>query len=113
MDLMLDVSRKTLRMPVVFPHASREMATDFRKFVESRFTAEVPKHRRIDRRKVHVRCTRINGNLSITMTVAGGHFAYATRKLVHLVHETYLVFLNDSKYYGYLIDTFNLDPDHI
>lgn len=112
LDLILDVSRKTLRMPVMFPNVSPEMAADFRKFAESRFTS-VSEHRRIDFRKMRVRCSRRKGNLSITATVTGGDFAYATRKLVHLVHEAYLVFLNDGKYYDYLIETFDLDPDHM
>jgi len=44
------------------------------------------------------------------MVAADGDVEYA---LIHLVHETYMVFLYDGRYYSYLIDTFDLDPDTV
>ena len=38
---------------------------------------------------------------------------YAVRKLVHLINEIYLTFLTDGKYFDYLVETFNLDPDRM
>ncbi len=33
------------------------------------------------------------------------------RKLIHPVHEGYMDFLNDGRYYEYMAETFDLDPD--
>ncbi len=110
-DLKLDVARKTLRMPVLLPQVPAPMFTDLKAFVESRFGRDMPEHRRIDRRKVRASCARRGGDVSITMTVTGRDFEYAARRLIHLVHEVYLVFLNDGRYYEYLVETFDLDPD--
>jgi hypothetical protein len=110
-DLKLDVSRKTLRMPAVLPQVSPSMFTELKAFVESRFSAAVPSHRRIERRKVRAICARRGGDVSITMTVVGRDFEYAARRLIHLVHEIYLVFLNDGRYFDYMVETLKLDPD--
>ena len=36
---------------------------------------------------------------------------YGTRKLIHLVHEIFLEFLAEGKYFEYQIEAFDLDPD--
>jgi hypothetical protein len=33
------------------------------------------------------------------------------RKLIRLVYEIFLTFLLDGRYYEYLVENFNLDPD--
>ena len=45
------------------------------------------------------------------MTVKGGEYEYATRKLIHLVHEIFLGFLIDAGYYEYMVEHLGLDPD--
>ena len=69
--------------------------------------------RRIDPARARVRCSTTGADAGLTMTVTGGDLDYAVRKLVGLVHEIYLVFLHDGKYYDYLIETFDLDPDYV
>ncbi len=114
-ELILDVTQKTLRMPVVLPQvpARAPMIREFKAFVESRFSKELPEHRRIDGRKVRISTAHRGGNLSLTVKLTGADFEYAARKLIHLVHEVYLSFLNDGRYYDYMLETFNLDPDKI
>ena len=72
---------------------------------------ELPEHRRIDRRKVRISTAHRGGHLSLTLKVAGSDFEYVARKFIHLVHEVYLSFLNDGRYYSYMLRTFDLDPD--
>ena len=50
---------------------------------------------------------------SLTITAADGNLKYAIRKLIQLVHEIYMVFLYDGRYYGYMLEVFNLDPDRM
>ena len=114
-DLILDVRAKTLRMPVVLPEvpAKSSMYREFQEFVKSRQSADLPAHRRIDPQKAGIRVSNRSGNVGLTFTVRDGNFAYAARKLIHLVHEVFLDFLYDGRYYDYLVETFDLDPDHM
>jgi hypothetical protein len=112
-ELILNDREKKLRFPMVLPQvpAGSPMNREFKHFVESAFSKGLPEHRRIDRRKMKIACANRGGNVSLTVTVAGRNFDYAVRKLIHLVHDVYLTFLNDGRYYEYMIEVFNLDPD--
>jgi len=52
------------------------------------------------------------GTVALTVKALDGDVEYATRGLINLVHEIYLVFLMDGRNYDYMIETFDLDPDH-
>jgi hypothetical protein len=112
-NLMLDVPRKTLRFAPVLPEvpAKSAMYKEFKAYLKSRHSTKLPEHRRIDARKAQLSCGNRGGNISVTMTVKNGDFEYATRKLIHAVHEVYMDFLNDGRYYEYMVETFDLDPD--
>ena len=112
-DLILDPSRKTLRFPIVLPDvpSKSSMNREYKEFVRSRSEASLPAHRRIDPTKAIVQLSNRAGNIGLTVTVKGADYEYATRKLIHLVHETFMVFLYDGRYYDYMIETFDLDPD--
>jgi len=114
-DLILDTRRKTLRFPVVLPQvpARSEMYGELQGFVRARQSGELPKHRTIDPKKAVVRTSNRAGNVALTVSVRGTDYEYATRKLIHLVHEIYLGFLYDGAYYDYMVETFGLDPDHM
>lgn len=114
-ELILDPERNTLRFPVVLPEVPKDsgMYADFQRFVSARFAEDLPDHRRIDNRKASVRCLNRKGDVSLSMTVLDGDYAYSARKLVNLVHEVFLVFLFDGRYYDYLVETFDLDPDRL
>ena len=49
----------------------------------------------------------------LVLKIKDGDGEYAVRKLIHLVNEIYLTFLADGKYFDYLVETFNLDPDRM
>lgn len=112
-ELVVDSERNTLRFPLVLPEVPAAMYAEFQQFVNDRFAEDLPDHRRIDKNKVSIRCTNRKGDVSLTLTVLDGDYVYATRRLVNLVHEVFLVFLFDGRYYDYLVETFDLDPDHM
>jgi hypothetical protein len=114
-ELIVDVDRGVLRMPAVLPSvpAKSSMYREFRQFVDSRQSASLPPHRRIDSAKATVVCTNARGSVALHVRVHDRDYEYAVRKLINLVHETYLDFLYDGRYYDYLVETFNLDPDKL
>ena len=114
-EFEVDLRKDTMSLPVVLPGvpAHSSMYWEFREFVESRQSADLPDHRRIDPAKVQVRCGNRDGNVSLTVSVKDGDYDYAVRKLVGLVHEVYGVFLYDGRYYDYMAEKFDLEPDHM
>lgn len=112
-DLVFDAAKHSLRFPVVLPKVPRGMYGDFKKFVASRQSIEILEHRRIDPKKVRISCSLKNGNISLLFIAKDRDYEYATQKLIHLVHEVFLIFLRDGLYYEYLIETFDIDRDQI
>jgi len=114
-ELTVDTRTTTLRMPVVLPEipAKSEMYRELRQFVQEQQAEERVAHRRIDPAKTAVRCSNRAGNVGLTMHAVDGDLEYAIRKLIGLVQEIYLVFLYDGRYYDYMIEVFDLDPDHV
>jgi len=112
-ELVLDVPKKTMRFPVVLPDIPPDssMYQEFQEWVESRHSQELLEHRRIDPKKARLKAGKRSSNLSLTLTVKNGDFEYGVRKLINAVHETYLGFLQDGRYYEYMIEAFDLDPD--
>ena len=113
-DLIFDSNRGTMRFPSVLPDvpAASRMYLDLKEFIKSRHSAELPEHRRIDSRKARIGCHVRSGNVSITLRVSNGDYVYGARKLINLVHEIFLVFLAD-RYYDYMVDAFDLNPDRM
>ena len=111
-ELLADTRKHTLRFPLVLPQvpARSEMYRELQQFIAAKHDKNLPDHRRIDPRKASVRCANRAGNVSLTMTLRGRDYEYATRKLIHLVHEIYVAFLPDG-HYEYMVEAFNLDPD--
>ena len=114
-DFKLNTRKKTLRIPIVLPRvpARSSMYREFKEFIASRQSDGVPGHRRVDPRNVSIRISNRAGNIGLTFTVRNHDYGYATRKLINLVQEIYLGFLYDGPYYDYMVETFNLDPDHM
>ena len=111
----LHVADESMTFPVVLPQtpARSAMMKEYRAFVARFASAELPEHRRIDAAKVKLRCVASGGAAGVEAVVRDGDWEYAVKKLIHVVHETYLVFLYDGAYYDYLIETFDLDPDQM
>ena len=114
-ELKVNLRSKTLRMPVVLPElpARSSMYRELKAFVASFQSKERVKHRRIDPAKAEVRCSNAAANAGLSVKALDGDIEYAIRKLIALVQEIYLVFLYDGRYYDYLLEVFDLDPDHM
>lgn len=113
-ECILDTRRNTIRFPVVLPEApaKSELYGALKDYVKARHSNELPEHRRIDSERAGVRIFNRGGNVSLTMTVKDGDYEYAVRKLIHLVHEIYLDFLSDGRFYDYMVEVLGVDPDH-
>ena len=109
-DIVLDNKTKTITMPLVLPEVEPAMFKDFKNWIESRHSKDLVEHRRIDKRLATLTTARKNGNVSLTIT-AKKDLEYATRKLIHTVHEIFLSFLTDGPYFDYMVEKFDLDPD--
>lgn len=112
-EMALDVPGKTLEFPAVLPGvpARSTMYRNLRAFLKSRQAAETPEHRRVNPAKVRLTLANQRGAVSLRFMVKDGDFEYATRKIIHIVHEIFMVFLVDGAYYEYMVEQLGLDPD--
>lgn len=112
-ELLLNIPKKTLHFPVLLPGvpSRSQMYRELRAFIRERQSEEIPEHRRVDPAKARMALANSRGLVSLTFTVRKGDFDYATRKIIHIVHEVYLVFLLDGPYFEYMVEQLGLDPD--
>jgi hypothetical protein len=112
-ELLLDVPGKTLRFPDVLPGvpARSAMYRELRAFMKVRQTDKLPEHRRVNPAKARLTLTNQRGAVALKLTVKDGDFDYATRKMIQVVHEVFMVFLVDGPYYEYMVERLGLDPD--
>ena len=101
-DLIVDTQKQTISIPEVLPRVPEDIYTDFKTFVKSRHDAGLPDHRRIDKSKAYVRSTNRRGKVSLRLVVKVGDYEYGLQRLIHLVHETYLMFLANGMYRDYM-----------
>jgi hypothetical protein len=108
LDFIVDASKGTLHIPLVLPQVPlrSEMYRKFKAFIAERGSKEMLPHRRIDPRKARVACSNKAGNVSVTLTVRGGDYEYGTQKMIHLIHEVFLTFLQE--YFDYQVEVFEL-----
>ena len=52
------------------------------------------------------------GDVALTLRSLDGDVEYLVTRLVALVNEIYLDFLSSGLYFEWLVETFELDPDH-
>ena len=68
--------------------------------------------RRFDARR-RLRIVVRGDSVSVALVVKNSEFEYATRRLVHLAQEVFMVFLPDGPYSDYRIEKLGLDPDNV
>ena len=51
--------------------------------------------------------------MALAVVSRDNDYEYAVRKLIHLVHEIFMVFLMEGNYLDYMIEEFDLDPDRM
>jgi len=112
-ELALDVPGKILQFEEVLPGvpARSAMYRELREFVKSRQSPETPEHRRVNPAKARLTTANLRGAVSLKLTTKDGDFEYAARKIIHIVHEIFMVFLVDGPYYEYMVEQLGLDPD--
>jgi len=112
-ELLLDVGKKTLQFPQLLPGvpARSPMYRDLRAFVKERQSDQLPEHRRVNPKKARLALGSQRGTVSITLSVKDGDFDYGTRKIIQIVHEIFLIFLEDGPYFEYMMEHLGLDPD--
>jgi len=114
-ELTFDARAGTLRLPQLLTGipADSTIYDDLKAFIRSKQTDDVPDHRRLDTRRIQIRTYNRGGNILLVLKSKDDDIQYAVRKLVNLINEIYLTFLADGKYFDYLVETFNLDPDRM
>ena len=111
--LVLDPAASTVSFPSLLPAAPARspMVRELKAFLHRFETDQVPAHRRVDLAKAHLRVAVRSGTVSLALTVLDGDVEYATRRLVHLAHEVFMVFLPDGPYDAYRVEQLGLDPN--
>ena len=89
------------------------MLGELRRFTRQFTSADLPPHRRVDPAKGRLRLTSRPAGVSLSLTVVRGEWEYCTRRLVHIAHEIYMVFLPDGPYQEYRVEKLGLDPDAV
>ncbi len=112
-EMLLDAGEKTLQFSDVLPGvpARSSMYRELQAFLKARQSDELPEHRRINPAKARLEWNNQRGAVSITLIAKDGDFGYATRKIVQIVHEIFLIFLVDGPYFEYMVKHLGLDED--
>jgi hypothetical protein len=113
--LIVDRSARTIAFPAVLPAipARSAMLGELRRFTRQFTSADLPPHRRVDAAKGRLRLAPRPGGVSLSLQVVRGEWEYCTRRLVHIAHEIYMVFLPDGPYQEYRVEKLGLDPDAV
>lgn len=112
-DIIVDATLKAIRVAVVLPNIAPRSAMDrdYRRFLAGFQNGDLPPHRSIDRRKALLKAVNRLGAMSLTMEVLDEDYEYATEKLLAVVHETYLLFLQLGGYADYVVEYLGGNPD--
>jgi len=113
--LIVDRTARTVSFPAVLPAISARspMLGELRRFTRQFTSAGLPPHRRVDPAKGRLRLASRPAGVSLSLTVIRGEWEYCTRRLVHIAHEIYMVFLPDGPYQDYRVEKLGLDPDAV
>ena len=113
--LTVDRAARTVSFPAVLPAipARSSMLGELRRFTRQFTSTELPRHRRVDPAKGRLRLASRRAGVSLSLTVVRGEWEYCIRRLVHIAHEIYMVFLPDGPYQDYRVEKLGLDPDAV
>jgi hypothetical protein len=111
MMIRFDSVARTLSFRDLLPGVTRGSAVmaDVEALIDSRRSASVPAHRRIDRQRADVGCVCQRRRLSIDVRFRGGQEAYAVQRGVNLVNEIFV--LLQASHPEYLWDAFGLPAE--
>jgi hypothetical protein len=111
-ELLVDLKNRTVIMPMVLPNVPSRSVLDrnFRSFVKACSSDQKLPHRRIDPAKIAMSCVNRRGALGVRFTLLDDDIDYALQRLLHLVQETYVLFLLEGIYLDYCIEQFGPPP---
>lgn len=114
MDLTVDASVGRLGMTGVLPgiDSKSAMYRQLRAWLRDQQSGRLPAHRGLDPTRAKLSGYNRQGQLNLYLHSHDRDWPYATRRMVHLVNELYLDFLSDGRYYDWVVETFDLDPDN-
>ncbi len=111
--VVFNVGKSTLAfselLPAIQPQSA--MAGELREFIRQFSSDAVPVHRRVDPGKGRVTLAVRGGAATLTVAIRPNQHEYCTRRLVHIAHEVFMVFLWDGPYYDYRVEHLGLNPD--
>ena len=109
-----DRRRRSIRVASVLPAVPSGSAMDreFRQWLRARQDPALPAHRRYDPARLALRAYNRGGEVGLTVRKMGEGLGQGVRRTVSLVNEIYLDFINRGPYFDWLLETFDLDPDH-
>ncbi len=110
-DLIVDTRNKTVMIPALLTGVPANIYKDFKEFVELHRAASLPDHRRIEKTKARIRCANHRGTVSLTLIVKDNDYEYGLQRIIHLAHETFVIFLLNGMYRDYLVEQLGVDPD--
>ena len=94
--LSFDGKHKALSFKNLLPGvpAGSELHAQLKDFVKARSSKDQPDHRRLDPKRVVVRCANRRSYVSITFQVVKNDYEYGVKKALNLVNEIFVGFLN-------------------
>jgi hypothetical protein len=113
-DVHLDPRGRRLTFAALLPNVPPRSAMDraLRAFLRERSSAALPAHRRVDPRRLRVRCANRGGSVSVTLALRRRgaarereDWSYAARRGVSLVNEIFHGFLR-GPYHEYMVRSF-------
>lgn len=110
--LVFDEAAGTLRYRNLLPNipTKSDMYAELKDFVKGRCSKKMLAHRRVDPKRVEVKCSNRGGDVSLTFTVKKNHYEYGTRRAIYLVNEIFLDLLTGS-FYDYMVENFNASEE--
>jgi len=111
LDFHYDSARGVMRFRNLLPNvALRSQVYDSLKvLVNERQGDDLPEHKRIDRTRAEIACSRREGNVSIALRIKNNEYDYGVNRLINLVHELF-VHLQES-HFEYLAANFNISEE--
>lgn len=110
-EVVFDERADTVQFKNALPHiqAKSPVYKSVKEFIASRSDTKLPAHRRIDTKRAEAKCVSRGGSVSLVMRVKNNQYTYGVRKLVNLLHETFIMI--DQEHTEYLYEHFDLPEE--
>jgi len=111
-NLIFNPGKNSLTFRDLLPDmpARSELYAEVRSFLETLSSKERPAHRRLDRRRIGIRCFNRRTKVSIEFAILRREYRYGVRKSLEQVQELYLSFLN-VYHPEYMVTNFHTDEE--